>query len=67
MEAASNDSRTALMLSAGAGHDGCLRQLIAAKADVKVANKNGWTLKFAEHLKHSKCVELLQKAAAAKP
>jgi len=55
------------MLSAGAGHDGCLRQLIAAKADVKVANKNGWTLKFAEHLKHSKCVELLQKAAAAKP
>ena len=67
MEAASNDSRTALMLSAGAGHDGCLRQLIAAKADVKVANKNGWTLKFAEHYQHSKCVELLQKAAAAKP
>ena len=68
MEAAASDGRTALMYSAIGGHDGCLRQLLEAKADVHAASKKGSTaLRLAELKQRSKCVELLQRAAVAHP
>ena len=39
VQAADNDGTTALMYSAEHGHDGCLRQLIEAKARVRAMRK----------------------------
>lgn len=57
--------QTALLWAAMRGHSEVVKLLIEKRADVKAADKNGWTaLKWAENNNHAGTVAVLKEAGA---